>query len=140
MQVCHIVAIEPQAVGDLPIQSELAQWLDELSREAPHTDLGIILAGQTSEFQRDLKEAIGLAYFGLGEDQLALPLLEGNQSQRTGGLFARAAMAARQVKIDQAQKLYEAGVALGQGARGNDFFDPIRLIALAEIERAGLTQ
>ena len=58
----------------------------------------------------NLKEAIGLAYLGLGDLEKARTLLESRPSGDAAVLAALAIIYAKQNKREQAQRLYQAAI------------------------------
>lgn len=77
VRACRLVATHPELVSsDDQFAADMRMWSDACRGVDTDSHLALIIQALPPELQTELRESIGLAYVGLGDDAAASPLLK----------------------------------------------------------------
>jgi hypothetical protein len=140
IRACRLASTHAELIADSDWLAQMDQWLATLQGSQDEPKLAVLLAGLSTESRRDLTEALGLAYFGLGQDAIAFSLLKEAPPETIGSAFALATLHARNGNHTEARRQYALGLARREELiskkrpeRETSFYDRFEQLAAREL-------
>lgn len=136
-EVCYIASVRPEYIEDQqPFEDEVNNWPAAATGKDHESADGLAVGAVGDQQKRLLREAIGLAWFGLQDEEQAVEFLQDGYREWFVSYFALAALCARDGSLEQAERYDELGtknLSRGIGESGSSrwsvFYQPIQQAA-----------